>query len=382
MSRSPIIRTGLLVLFLGIGVWGVMVLPVLFSEEGQRSTLPPAPANIFPPAGGAIGQAGGLPAPGAGLPGAPGAFPAGSVSSPGGFDIGGGSPAAGEPGTDFSAAPGSSGPPPGGAPAASPAGYPQGGPPPGMMMGGSGMMGPVMSQSQIQEMNLAHYAKSLLSRYGKEQKPEVKEKIKSDLRSVLHQQFRLQHQRRDAELARVERRLADLRARLKKRGDAQSTIVDRRLEQLVNDVDGLGWSAEEVPDNLFSEGGMGGMMMPGMSGQSGGAPMGASPGSAGATAVPGGIGVGLPGGGGGAVDEFAPGAGAVPGTPAQPGTGLLPPSLDAGEFPAAAPGGAIAPVPSIGTGLEPDTNPVTLPPRNPADPNPPVGAGSAEPLKS
>ncbi len=150
----------------------------------------------------------------------------------------------------------------------------------GMRGGMSSMMGSSgMSKSQIEEINLARHAKALLGRYGKEQNPEVKDKIKTELRSVLHQQFRLQHQRRDGELAKVERRLADLRSRLKKRGDAQSTIVDRRLEQLVNDVDGLGWSAEEVPDNLFTEGGTGSMMMPGMGGMPGGDPMGPRGGS-------------------------------------------------------------------------------------------------------
>lgn len=137
--------------------------------------------------------------------------------------------------------------------------------PMGAMGAGGGMpaMSSGLTREQAWEISLARTAKNLLIQYGREQRPEVKEKLKSDLRAILHQQFRLQHQRRDAELARVERRLADLRTRLKKRGDAQSTIVDRRLEQLVNDVDGLGWSAEELPDNLFNDGGLG-MMLPGM----------------------------------------------------------------------------------------------------------------------
>lgn len=305
MPRSRIVRMSLFVLMLGVGVWGVLVLPS-FSQDPD-GVAPPATLGTGNRSATGLGLPGATPA--GGLP--PGALtvPA-SVGSPAEFnplsegsDDGFGNDISQAPGTPSQGLSGIAGPPGAGAPPG------VAGPGPGFapmgMMGGGGMSGMApggLTQSQIEEIKLARHAKALLSRYSQEQKPENKEKIKSELRSVLHRQFRLQHQRRDAELTRIEKRLADLRSRLKKRGDAQSTIVDRRLEQLVNDVDGLGWSADEIPDNLFNEGGMGSMMMPGMPG------MGMMP-AGGATGAPGVLGGAIGGGGFGTVSEADTGGG-------------------------------------------------------------------------
>lgn len=363
MPRSRIIRMSIFVLMLGVGLWCVLVFPS-FSQD---------PDGIRPPAGLRSGNPSPL---GLGLPGA---TPAGAL--PPGASIGppaGGPPAGiqetgdafGDPlssanslAVDFlqDGQSGGVAPPVAGAAADGP-------PMMGMMGGGMGMpgMGPGLTQSQIEEIKLARHAKMLLSRYSHEQKAESKEKIKSELRAVLHQQFRLQHQRRDAELTKIEKRLADLRSRLKKRGDAQSTIVDRRLEQLVSDVDGLGWSAEEIPDNLFNEGGMG-LMMPGM-GPMGGAGSMMPPGFAPPT---GGLGT-APAGGGGTGSVSAPEAGEVP-RALEPDS-LTPPKEGSSDLPAV-PGLPGTPVPST----EPSTpgNPAGTPPMT----IPGTGASTADPAE-
>lgn len=245
MRQSRIIRFGIIFLILGAVFVCARELPGLLSQESQRPTLLEVPTNPIPAVGtGFPGGGGGVLAPPSGppaeslpLPGIPGegigseqlADPPGGYASP-------------EPAFRGGAGPSGMGPSPAGGMMA-----------PGMGMGGmpGGIRMP--TKSQLEENQLAHQAKVLLNQYGKESRAEVKEKLKSDLRAVLHRQFRLQHQRRDAELRSIERRLADLRSKLKKRGDAQSTIVDRRLEQLISDIDGLGWTTEDVPDNLFLE---------------------------------------------------------------------------------------------------------------------------------
>lgn len=403
MPQSRIIRMGIFVLMLGVGLWGVLVLPS-FSQDPDLfpRRAREIPANPTPIALGLPGAtpAGGLP-PGAYNPPAAGGPPPGFGESSDEFgdslteaDLQG----AGIVGQGLSPIGGPAGG--GSAPPSAPMGMMSsmggGGMGPGMGMPGMGPGG--LTQSQIEEIKLARHAKTLLSRYSHEQTPEVKEKIKSELRSVLHRQFRLQHQRRDAELSKIEKRLADLRSRLKKRGDAQSTIVDRRLEQLVSDVDGLGWSAEEIPDNLFNEGGMGSMMMPGM-GAIGGAGSMMAPGQGNmmrnSFGRPSGLGSGLGAGGAGTGNVVDPDAGELPGaldpnSPTPPregfsdlpglpgapvektvpdGAKILPPDLPA--IPAT-PDLSIEPsAPGSPGGIPPATVPGTgAPPNNPAAPVP------------
>jgi 50S ribosomal subunit-associated GTPase HflX len=102
---------------------------------------------------------------------------------------------------------------------------------------------PEMAKLAVTEAELAHASEELLSQYAASDKPEEQQRLKAELRDALTKQFDVQRQQRELELARVEERIKKVREQLKKRNEARETIVDRRLDQLINDVDGLGWTA-------------------------------------------------------------------------------------------------------------------------------------------
>lgn len=101
---------------------------------------------------------------------------------------------------------------------------------------------PEMAKLAETEGELTREAEELLSQYAGSDDAAEQKKLKADLRQALAKQFDVQKQRRELELARIEERVRKLREQLKKRTDARETIVDRRLEQLVNDAEGLGWT--------------------------------------------------------------------------------------------------------------------------------------------
>jgi len=55
-------------------------------------------------------------------------------------------------------------------------------------------------------------------------------------------------QSQQAELEELEKHVADLKALLKKRKDSRETIVERRLEQLIQEAEGLGWGSSKHPE--------------------------------------------------------------------------------------------------------------------------------------
>jgi hypothetical protein len=102
---------------------------------------------------------------------------------------------------------------------------------------------PEMAKLADAEAELAHASEELLSQYAAADKPEEQKRLKAELRDALAKQFDVQRQQRELELARVQERIDKVREQLKKRHEARETIVDRRLDQLINDAEGLGWTA-------------------------------------------------------------------------------------------------------------------------------------------
>jgi hypothetical protein len=94
--------------------------------------------------------------------------------------------------------------------------------------------------------NFQQESSKLAHQYVKAEKEEDKKNIRKKLADVLAKQFDAQVGRQQKDLADLEKQIASLKALLKKRTDAKTTIIDRRMEQLIQDAEGLGWA---VPGN-------------------------------------------------------------------------------------------------------------------------------------
>jgi TolA-binding protein len=87
----------------------------------------------------------------------------------------------------------------------------------------------------------------LAQQYVKAVKDDDKRNIRKQLAETLSQQFDAHLQEQKSELAELEKKIADLRALLNKRQEAKTSIVERRIEQLVQEAEGLGWNTPGSP---------------------------------------------------------------------------------------------------------------------------------------
>src|SRR6185437_8882618 len=92
------------------------------------------------------------------------------------------------------------------------------------------------------ESALADKSEQLVAQYAATEDDEQRGGFKTQLAESLSQQFSVQQQLRESELARVEARVKKLRELNEKRRAAQQTIVEQRLDQLLREADGLGWT--------------------------------------------------------------------------------------------------------------------------------------------
>jgi hypothetical protein len=91
--------------------------------------------------------------------------------------------------------------------------------------------------------NFQQQSHQLAKQYVKAEKDDEKKQIRSKLGDVLAKQFDEQVVRQQKELEDLEKQIANLKALLKKRTDAKRTIIERRMDQLIQDAEGLGWNA-------------------------------------------------------------------------------------------------------------------------------------------
>ena len=108
---------------------------------------------------------------------------------------------------------------------------------------------PEMAKLTETENALAHESNELIEQYASTEDYQAREKVKTKLRELLAKQFEVQNQRRERELTRIEERLGKLREQLRKRTAARETIIDRRIESLVSEAEGLGWTAPAAGGN-------------------------------------------------------------------------------------------------------------------------------------
>jgi hypothetical protein len=101
---------------------------------------------------------------------------------------------------------------------------------------GPNWFAPVQDQSS----QLAH-------EYFKAEKEEDKKEIRKKLADALAKEFDAHMERQQKELADLEKQINELRKLLKKRQEAKTAIIDRRMDQLIQDAEGLGWNAPGSP---------------------------------------------------------------------------------------------------------------------------------------
>jgi hypothetical protein len=83
---------------------------------------------------------------------------------------------------------------------------------------------------------------NLMAQYSHTEDDAERAKIKPKLAAALGKQFEAQQQRRAVELKRLEAQLKKLRDLMEKRSEQKQTIIDKRLDQIVREAEGLGWS--------------------------------------------------------------------------------------------------------------------------------------------
>jgi hypothetical protein len=93
-----------------------------------------------------------------------------------------------------------------------------------------------------EEARLDDEVRGLVGEYSRTQDEGKRTAIKGKLSPLLDKQFDLQQKRRDLELAELEAQIKKVRDLMKKRADARPTIVEKRLDQILRDADGLGWA--------------------------------------------------------------------------------------------------------------------------------------------
>jgi hypothetical protein len=96
--------------------------------------------------------------------------------------------------------------------------------------------------------NVQDQSAQLVHDYVKAEKDDDKKEIRKKLADALGKQFDAHMEQQQKELTALEKQIADLRAILKKRQDAKTDIIDRRMDQLIRDAEGLGWTAPGNPN--------------------------------------------------------------------------------------------------------------------------------------
>jgi hypothetical protein len=104
-----------------------------------------------------------------------------------------------------------------------------------------------LSELVKEESKAAGEASQWMKEYAGADNEDKRAKIKTKVQEALGKQFDAQQKRRDLELTRLEAQTKKLRDLMKKRTDARTTIIEKRLDQLLREADGLGWASPHGP---------------------------------------------------------------------------------------------------------------------------------------
>lgn len=89
---------------------------------------------------------------------------------------------------------------------------------------------------------LEYIVKDILNMFHAADSPE---EAKKELRKVLDEQFGIRQEARLREIAEIEGRVRQLREALERRAAAKAQIIDRRLNDLLSEAEGLGWGESD-----------------------------------------------------------------------------------------------------------------------------------------
>jgi hypothetical protein len=114
--------------------------------------------------------------------------------------------------------------------------------PPGQLSLYSGGSDAEMDKLLQEEAAAEHQVHQLVESYAHRESETERGKIRGNLATALQKEFDLQQKRRDLELARIEARVKKVRDLMQKRSDARQSIIEKRLDQLLREAEGLGWT--------------------------------------------------------------------------------------------------------------------------------------------
>jgi hypothetical protein len=86
-------------------------------------------------------------------------------------------------------------------------------------------------------------AQGLLAKYTKSTDEKARAEARATLTKVLERQFDLRQKAAESEVAQLEAQVQRLRDLIQKRQQARQEIVQKRLDQLLREAEGLGWPA-------------------------------------------------------------------------------------------------------------------------------------------
>jgi hypothetical protein len=107
-------------------------------------------------------------------------------------------------------------------------------------------IGPTSSPAQDM-VQCEREAARLTAEYGRIPDEKERSKVKESLAKVLEKEFDLHQKARSQEIEQIEARVKRLRNLMDKRNQARKTIVNARLDQLIRDSEGLGWTPNSTP---------------------------------------------------------------------------------------------------------------------------------------
>jgi hypothetical protein len=97
------------------------------------------------------------------------------------------------------------------------------------------------AKSAAEEQQLAHRANEL-ARQLRDVKTDIdKDKLKALLTETLERQFDLRQKRHTTEIENLEAQVKKLKELVQKRQEARRDIINKRLDQLKSEAEGLGW---------------------------------------------------------------------------------------------------------------------------------------------